>query len=531
MSNEHLVSLSIAELVIAEEPVVVTTVLGSCVSVALFSQERRIGGIIHFALPSQEQGDGVSAARMQALGALHFGSTAIPILVDELCKRADLSHYELRAKIIGGASVLDPSSGSPKVGPMNVAVAEKVLAEFGIPIVAREVGGLVGRKLRFYPQTGRLLVAQLDARQVAVDKIQKVEARKRVLIIDDSKTIRLLLAKILSAEPFLEVVGSASDPIEAEPLIKKLRPDVLTLDIHMPRMDGITFLEKLLPKNPLPVVMITAISKDESTHVFRALELGAVDYIQKPSQGDLPTVAPLIREKVLTAAHSAKIRRVRVRQLSRTKVIAANNQSDSSSHSILVAMGASTGGTESLREVLVRLPKEIPPIVIVQHIPPIFSKAFADRLNEVCPFEVKEAENGDAIKRGRVLIAPGGRQMAIEPDRRGFKIRITDDAPVNRHKPSVDHLFDSIAKYAGKKAIGIILTGMGNDGAKGLLRMKQAGARTIAQDEDSSVVYGMPRVAFEVGAVDEVHSLDNIPEVLVKWLNQKWLFRPSSGLG
>jgi len=337
--------------------------------------------------------------------------------------------------------------------------------------------------------------------------------RKRVLIVDDSKTIRILLTRILGQDPLLEVVGTASDAIEAEAMISRLRPDVMTLDVHMPKIDGVTFLENLLPKVPLPVVMITSLNIEESGSVLRALELGAVDYIQKPKMEELASLGPIICERVRTAASvRVKLKRLKCTRTPRIQPAPLNRS---------VIVGASTGGTEALKDVLVALPKDIPPIVIVQHIPAVFSLAFANRLNELCAFEVKEAAHGDLLKPGLVLIAPGGRQMAIAPGPGGYQVRISNDPPVNRHKPSVDYLFDSVAAHVGKKAIGVILTGMGEDGAKGLFRMKHTGARTIAQDEASSVVYGMPRIAFESGAVDEVHSLDDIPEVLVKWLSGK----------
>jgi two-component system chemotaxis response regulator CheB len=247
--------------------------------------------------------------------------------------------------------------------------------------------------------------------------------------------------------------------------------------------------------------------------VFRSLELGAVDYIQKPTFSELAEAAPLIREKVKAASFAKIIRNVRS--------VSQRSFSGEMDLRTVIAIGSSTGGTEALRNVLCALPERVPPIVIAQHIPAVYSRAFADRMNTLCPFEVKEAEDGDEVKSCRVLVAPGGKQMKVAQSARGLIVRVTDDAPVNRHKPSVDYLFHSVANIIGSKAIGVILTGMGSDGAKGLLEMKRKGAKTFAQDEESSVVYGMPRIAFEIGAVDKVASLSEIPKLVVKLLEKK----------
>ncbi|MBF0299945.1 MAG: chemotaxis-specific protein-glutamate methyltransferase CheB [Oligoflexia bacterium] len=548
MNTEQLIHLNVAELIIAEESVVISTILGSCVSVCLYCPQSRMGGMNHFALPSEQY----ARTKTDLLGRelrdeMYFGSTSIPFLIEEFFKVTKNSCTAIQAKIVGGASVVEKLKQSSDIGALNVAIAEKILREYGIPIVGSDIGGIVGRKIHFYTGTGRLRVAPVgdkagkatknvstkhgldlglekpsllkntQAQNSLACNTTKIQAtvQKRVLIVDDSKTIRNLLTKILNQDPLLKVVGVASDAIEAETMISRLRPDVITLDIHMPKMDGVTFLEKLLPRMPLPVVMITSLNIEDSSSVLRALELGAVDYIQKPQLEELTLLGPLMCERIRTAA-SARVKRSCKRT---TKEVRSVHRTSSINSSIVVAIGASTGGTEALKDVLVNLPEKIPPIVIVQHIPAVFSLAFANRLNELCPFKVKEAADGDQLKPGCVLIAPGGKQMAIVPCSSGYKIRITDAPPVNRHKPSVDYLFDSIATHVGKKAIGILLTGMGNDGAKGLLKMKQAGARTIGQDEESCVVYGMPKVAFEIGAVEEVHPLNTIPTVLVKWLS------------
>lgn len=498
-----LVQLQIGQLAASTQPKVISTVLGSCVSVCLFSPNEKVGGMIHFALPSAEIPNGDRQD-------LRYADVAIPQLIRQLCKLSARRPHELRAKLVGGAAVVEQLHYGSEIGVKNIRKAEELLRAAGIPIIGQDVGGNRGRKVLFYTDSGRVrvsLIEKTEAPQV-IPSLQK----KKVLIVDDSRTIRQLLVQIIEKDPRLCVAGVAPDAFEAEKLIRQLSPDVLTLDIHMPKMDGVTFLEKMLSKRPIPAVMITSISRQESDHVIRALELGAVDYIQKPSLNELSEMAPVICEKIFHAAQVKKIRASSVtpaRPPVRSHVL---------SHSMIVAIGASTGGTEALKELLVRLPKNIPPTVIVQHIPPVFSLAFANRLNQLCAFRVKEAEDGDCLEPELALIAPGGRQMEIRPAGGKLRVRLTDDPPVNRHKPSVDYLFDSVAKHVGRKAIGMILTGMGNDGAKGLLKMKAAGARTMCQDEESCVVYGMPKAAVELGAAQEVHSLEKMPDVLLKWL-------------
>ncbi len=328
------------------------------------------------------------------------------------------------------------------------------------------------------------------------------QAKKKVLIVDDSKTIRQLLIKILSEDPELEIVAETDKPLEVEKLIEKHRPDVITLDIHMPDMDGVTLLKRIQPKYKIPTVMISSISKEEGRQVLDALESGAIDYIQKPSMSDLREVAGQIRERIKVAA-SAKIRNKKVVTRRSTTSPLIDKQS-------LIVLGSSTGGTEAIREILQSLPNEIPPMLIVQHIPPIFSAAFSARLNELCPFEVKEAANGDEVKANRVLIAPGGKQMGLKAVKDKMIVVINDDPPVNRHKPSVDYLFKTVADMGSKKVVGVILTGMGADGAREMKKLKDLGIKTIAQDKESCVVFGMPREAIQMGGVDFVLPLDQI---------------------
>lgn len=521
----EIVSLNISELIVTSEPIVVSTVLGSCVSVCLFSEFAKGGGIIHYALPE--------LLNKSKDDPLRFGDYAIQKLVETTCHHLELKPSQLKAKIVGGANNIASETTSRQIGFENVALAKKLLADYGIPIVGQDVGGIRGRKILFHIQSGRLQVAfvghkgsrpsALKAIELPVKKthdVVRVNKKKvRVLIVDDSKTIRELLTKILGSDPNIEVVGQAEDPLKAELLIPTAKPDVVTLDVHMPRMTGVEWLKTLLPKYRLPVVMITSLEMKDGNEVFEAMELGAIDYIQKPSLSDLASVMPMIKEKVISAA-MAKVRLPNQNK----KFVPTSISALAFDPSIVVAIGSSTGGTEALREVLVALPKNIPPIVIVQHIPPVFSRAFAERMNSLCPFDVKEAENGDAIHSNRVLIAPGGAQMKMIKKTSGFFIEINDDPPMNRHKPSVDYLFNSVAETISKKAIGVILTGMGSDGAQGLLKMKERGAMTLSQDEATSVVYGMPKSAWELGASQQQVPLD---EIAFK-LSQLWVLKKSA---
>ncbi|OYZ20081.1 MAG: hypothetical protein B7Y39_11185 [Bdellovibrio sp. 28-41-41] len=525
--SQDIVSLNIAELVVSKEPVAVSTVLGSCVSVCLFSDSEKGGGVIHYALPELPSNSKDNPLR--------YGDYAIEDLILKTCHHLGVKSYQLKAKLVGGANNIASEHPSQHVGSENVKIAKKLLSKHKIPIVGEDVGGTRGRKILFHLQTGRLQVAFVGpgysrpsaAKAIGLsDKIEKpilnlgnTESKRkiRVLIVDDSKTIRELLTKILSQDPNINVVGQAEDPLKAELLLPTTKPDVITLDVHMPRMTGVQWLKTLVPKYKLPVVMITSLELKDGNEVFEALELGAIDYIQKPSLSDLNSAAPLIREKVINAA-SAKVRGPRHIK----KFVPSGNPNFAFDPHIVIAIGASTGGTEALKEVLTALPKNIPPIVIVQHIPPVFSRAFADRMNSLCPFEVKEAESGDAVHSNRVLIAPGGTQMKVIKKPSGLFVEINDDPPMTRHKPSVDYLFQSVAETLGKKTIGVILTGMGSDGTNGLLKMKEKGSMTLSQDEDSCVVYGMPKSAWESGASQLQVPLDEIPLKLTQlWVLKK----------
>jgi two-component system chemotaxis response regulator CheB len=383
-------------------------------------------------------------------------------------------------------------------------------------------------ELYVYVGTGRVRMRELDESEKSAlaresspretaPSAEPAPGSVRVLIVDDSKTIRNLLRQVLSKDPVIEVVGEAERPSQVEEMIERLKPTVITLDINMPEMDGVTLLSKYLPKYKIPTVMVTAISMQDGDQVLRALNLGAVDYIQKPSMEEMRAMSPVIIEKIKVAS-SVSLKRQTPKRAVVQRLNTASGPVDTST---VVAIGASTGGVQALDGVFSSLPESIPPVVVVQHIPPVFSAAFAKRLNDSCPFEVLEAKDGDEVKPNRVLIAAGGTQMKIERQGAGLVVRVFDGAPVNRHKPSVDVLFDSVAEVLGKNAIGVILTGMGADGAKGLLKMRQAGARTVAQDKDSCVVFGMPRAAIELGAAEEIKPLHEVPETILRLLASK----------
>jgi two-component system chemotaxis response regulator CheB len=334
----------------------------------------------------------------------------------------------------------------------------------------------------------------------------------RVLIVDDSAIVRKMLSEALASQPDLEVVGTAPDPFVARDKILSLRPDVVTLDIEMPRMDGLTFLKKLMRFHPLPVIVISSLAQSSSQAALEALQCGAVEVLAKPggpySVGELKQDLP---HKVRAAAN-ARVGKAKP-QLSAPTPVAPLVLAGANS-STVIAIGASTGGTEAIREVLTGLPANMPGIVIVQHIPPVFSAAFANRLNDLCRLRVKEAADGDRLTAGLVLIAPGNFHMTLRKTGGEYRVSVQDGPRVCYQRPSVDVLFESVAQVAKGDAIGAILTGMGSDGAQGLLKMKRAGARTIAQDEASCVVFGMPREAIRMGAADRVMPLHRVASEL-----------------
>ncbi|NVO11799.1 MAG: chemotaxis response regulator protein-glutamate methylesterase [Bacteroidales bacterium] len=349
----------------------------------------------------------------------------------------------------------------------------------------------------------------------------------RVLIVDDSAVVRQSLSQIISNDPMLEVLGTAPDPFYAAKKIAEEVPDVITLDVEMPRMDGLTFLKKIMSQHPIPVVIISSLTEAGTKTGIRALEYGALEIITKPQMN----TKQFIEESqiricdAIKAAANSKIKRRKIIDIHEVQpklsadvilspLVGANSMLKTTE--IVIAVGASTGGTEALTLFLKALPINCPGVVIVQHMPEKFTKSFANRLNEICKITVEEAKNGDAVLPGHALIAPGNYHTLLKRSGARYYVEVQEGPLVNRHRPSVDVLFRSTAKYAGANAVGVIMTGMGDDGARGLLEMKEAGAKTIAQDENSCIVFGMPKEAIKLGAVDKILPLEGIAPFILK---------------
>lgn len=384
-----------------------------------------------------------------------------------------------------------------------------------------EINNLKSEFLREHVHVEKLVVRNFGADLIFVTNDNKIRISKKsyivplkavreplkLLIVDDSKTIRTLIHKIVSTDPTIEVIGSIGNPLEVLPFIENNMPDVITMDIHMPHMNGVELLKLVHSKYSIPTIMVSSVSMEEGPSVLEALENGAFDYLQKPSMKEISTIGGSIIEKI----HAAKDSRLKLKNMTKTSVrikSAFNMKS-------LVLIGSSTGGTEALKHILTSLPEEIPPILIVQHIPPVFSKAFAERLNRLCPFLVKEAKDGDKVEPNTVYIAPGDFHMMIMGHGEHKTISLNQQEHVNRFRPSVDVLFRSAKKNLDQNTVALILTGMGKDGAQGLKELHDLGVSTIAQDEESCVVFGMPREAIKLNAADHIEHLDNIAEKLV----------------
>ncbi len=342
--------------------------------------------------------------------------------------------------------------------------------------------------------------------------------RIRVLIVDDSAVVRQILKKGLEADPDIEVVGAAPDPFAARDMLVRLKPDVMTLDVEMPKMDGVEFLRRLMPQHPLPVVMVSSLTRKGQQITLDALAAGALDFVAKPASNlgrALPEMMGELCEKVKIASR-ARVSALKTPPRRASATVDTKVLKDSTDK--VVAIGASTGGTEALRAVLQCFPRTMPGVVVVQHMPPGFTRSFADQLDGLCPMFVKEADDGDRILPGRVLIAPGDHHLMVKRVGGFYQVAVSDEERVSGHRPSVDVLMDSMAKHVGDNGVGAVLTGMGRDGANGLLAFKNAGGRTIVQDEATSVVYGMPKVAWELGAADEQVPLDKVAERILKGL-------------
>lgn len=348
-------------------------------------------------------------------------------------------------------------------------------------------------------------------------------AKTKVLIVDDSALIRSVMREIVDSQPDMEVVGVAPDPLVAREMIRERNPDVLTLDVEMPKMDGLDFLERLMRLRPMPVVMVSSLTERGSETTLRALELGAVDFVAKPKmaiQSGMREYTELIADKIRAAS------RARVQARPRQVAASASAQplpalrNPLSSSEKLIIIGASTGGTEAIREFLQQMPSDCPGILIVQHMPEGFTRSFAQRLDSLCRISVKEAEGGERVLPGHAWLAPGHSHLQLAKSGANYLTKLDQGAPVNRHRPSVDVLFESAALHAGKNALGVILTGMGKDGAAGMLKMREAGAVNFAQDEASCIVYGMPREAVAVGAVHESAPLAQLPGRVLEHLTR-----------
>jgi len=344
----------------------------------------------------------------------------------------------------------------------------------------------------------------------------------RVLVVDDSALVRQILVQGLSQDPMIEVVGSAPDPYVARDRIVELQPDVLTLDVEMPRMDGVEFLRRLMPQYPMRVVMVSSLTQKGKQITMDALEAGAVDFVSKPTSNVASGLQSMLMElrakiKIASTANVSHWKNKRPGATATTgKALAYRALAESTDK--VIAIGASTGGTEAIKRVILPFPSSMPGVVIVQHMPAGFTKMFSDRLNQLCAMEVKEAESGDRVRPGRVLIAPGGKHMRVIRSGGIYEVICEPGEKVSGHCPSVDVMMNSVAQHVGANAVGVMLTGMGSDGANGMLAMRQAGARNIAQNKESSVVFGMPAVAFERGGAERLVDLDEIAPSVLKLL-------------
>lgn len=351
----------------------------------------------------------------------------------------------------------------------------------------------------------------------------------KVLIIDDSALVRELLTRIFRQSKDFKVLGSAMDPIYAIQKIKKEKPDVITLDLQMPRMDGLTFLEKLMSVYPLPVVVISSLAKEGSDTTIKALELGAVDFVSKPElslSSGLEEMSQEILSKVKNAASvnmnklRRDARRSRASKQEEGKVVLKEKEPTVRNMNKIIAIGASTGGTVAVRTILQRLPANLPGILVVLHMPSGFTKSYAENLNSYCHLTVKEAESGDELRTGHAFIAPGGQHMVLKRNQRGYYLKLDRSPPYNHHRPSVDITFFSVVESAPGNSLGVILTGMGNDGAKGLKDLYESGSETIAQDEESSIIFGMPKSAISLGGVQKVLPLTDIADAIIDFVKR-----------
>jgi len=413
-------------------------------------------------------------------------------ILNKISMISDLFKDGYTCKLIGNDSFINQLL--PIMSESNVKVTNQIIRNDEFEIV-------------YFPLKNKLRLNKQDSNSETPKLI-------KTLIVDDSPTIRNLLNKILVASKKFEVVGSLGDPLEVDTFLQKNHVDLITLDIHMPNLNGVELLKEIFPKYHIPTVMISSIRIEEGPYIMEALEIGAVDYIEKPSLSELDSITPYLIEKLKSAANS-KTKRAKPKINKSISISKIGYKKDS-----LILIGASTGGVEALKVILEQLPENIPPIIIVQHIPEVFSKALANRLDKLCKFTVKEAEPQEEVTKNKVLIAPGGKHLKLIEYSGTYRVILHDGEKVNRFKPSVDVLFKSAAECCPKNTVAALLTGMGRDGASGLLSLHEKGVKTIAQDEQSCVVFGMPREAIELGAADHILPLNDIPEKIIKFLSK-----------
>ncbi len=500
----------------APRDTIATFGLGSCIALAVWDPQARVGGLLHFMLP-----DSAAAGQIRP-NAYMYADTGIPKLLDEICALGG-SCARLEACAAGAASMSDAPAGFD-IGKRNYQALRRLLSHAGLSLRAEAVGGNQSRSLRLQIGAGEFWVQECGQERKLLEASARVNGRVceflktggphmsrrrkiRVLIVDDSAIVRRLLANAIEASDDLEVAGTAPDPYVARDKILALKPDVLTLDIEMPRMDGLTFLRKLMQFHPLPAVVISSVAQSNCRAALEAMQWGAVEVLAKPggpySVGELRMT---LASKIRAAAQFKWRTPLDPAHLPEGSCVAAPAPAADN----VIAIGASTGGTEAIAAIARCLPAHSPPILITQHIPPVFSRAFAERLDANSALEVREAADGDRLRPGLALVAPGDRHMLLRGEPGHHYVEVSAGPRVCYQRPSVDVLFLSVAAAAGARAIGVLLTGMGSDGARGLLEMRQAGARTIAQDEATSAIFGMPREAIELGAAADVLPLHDI---------------------
>lgn len=537
--KEKRVNLHSGEIYVGENGEEIFTTLGTCVAFCVYDKKKKVGGMVHYLLPNSNMKINGTVDKIHDVkNHLNYGEMAIPALLKEI-KNKGCTKDNLLVTILGGNSIGD-SDISREIAEANIEIALSLVKKFGLRFTQKTGGSVKGEQILFKLSDGEILVKKAVSSPSIVEKATgfkdatsgagvgsgtSLGKKVKVLIVDDSYPIRQILRNLLSESTEIEVVGEAPDADEAEKIRLQKKPDVMTLDIHMPNKDGVTYLSELMRGSPLPVIMISDLSIKEAGPVMKALEIGAFDYIQKPGLRELSEVAPRListikaayeGRKKLIHLHQRRLHHHKVNNVGAFEKVIGFDQ-----RLKLIAIGASTGGTEALREIFKLLPEQTPPIVVVQHMPKLFTAAFANSLNNQSSIEVKEAEHGEFLKNSTAYIAPGGLQMGIHDKGQGFQIYLKDDQPLNRFKPSVDYMFNSIVELNLRgKLNAALLTGMGEDGARGLLALKQEGSYTIAQDESTCVVYGMPKAAVDRNAAVDVLPLDAIAYSLLHSVNR-----------